>query len=208
MTVGGGVLVDQWGSRRVWSSACVFWSTCMAATALAAVIGRISFAHRAGSGGRTSFSPRFRESWQIGCQHLSGRATAFGLVGVPLASAIGAPLLSKSGIQLRLEVHVCRVGSLGIAWALCWFYYIGIIRKTAGTCPIANSCISGDGRRVDREQTNMRCVRRLVDRHNQLAFYAAQSFIDGQQFCFLLGYLIFFALTWFPNYLEHNITSG
>src|SRR4029077_15363211 len=35
MTVGGGILVDKWGSHKVWSGAAILWSACTAAMAMA-----------------------------------------------------------------------------------------------------------------------------------------------------------------------------
>ncbi|MFX5464776.1 MFS transporter, partial [Acinetobacter baumannii] len=51
------------------------------------------------------------------------RATAVSLAAVPLASVIGAPLISQLIIHCGWRAMFMILGSLGIAWAIAWVFF-------------------------------------------------------------------------------------
>jgi MFS family permease len=101
MTVVGGLWVDRWGARRVWSIAATVWSLCTGGLALAADFSGL-FTMRVLLG--VAEGPHFPALTRVIADWLPvterARATAFGLCAVPLANVIGAPLISGLMVSL------------------------------------------------------------------------------------------------------------
>jgi sugar phosphate permease len=207
MTVGGGILVDKLGSRKVWSTACIFWSTCMAATSLAAGYWPL-FMLRTGLG--LAEGPHFPALSRVVADWLPSseraRATAFGLVGVPLASTIGAPLLSHMVVSYGWKATFVALGSLGIAWAVCWFALYRDYPENSKFVSDSELKHIREGRQFDRTQTESALRSHdLTTGTTSWRFMLLNPSLMANNFAFFsFGYLIFFAMTWFPGYLEHT----
>src|SRR5262249_34585033 len=121
MTVGGGLLVDRWGSHRVWALAALLWSSCTAAMGLASTF-QILFALRTVLG--ITEGPHFPALTRVVADWLPdserARATAIGLAAVPFASVLGAPLLSHLIANLGWKSMFLVLGVAGVLWAVLW----------------------------------------------------------------------------------------
>ena len=154
MTVGGGILVDRWGARKTWSSAAILWSGCTALMGLASSFWLL-FLFRTMLG--VAEGPHFPSLTRVVADWLPaserGRATAFGLAAVPLASVIGAPLLSHLVAYLGWKAMFAVLGSLGIVWAIVWYI---VFRDYPEACKqVSNDELKfiRDGQISDRQKT-------------------------------------------------------
>jgi sugar phosphate permease len=210
MTVGGGVLVDAFGARRIWSAAALFWSLCTMCMGVASNFEGLFFL-------RTTLGiaegPHFPSLTRVVADWLPieerARATALGLTAVPFASVIGAPLISSLILSFGWKIMFAILGTLGVGWSFIWYVlyrdhpkdsiyvskeelaHIGNPSNAlANALPNAHAG-THSGKGVEGTKTTWRFM--LLNPSllsNNLAFFA-------------FGYLLFFALTWLPGYFEH-----
>jgi len=209
MTVGGGVLVDAFGARRIWSAAALFWSLCTMCMGVAANFEGL-FLLRTTLG--IAEGPHFPSLTRVVADWLPieerARATAIGLTAVPFASVLGAPLISSLILSFGWKVMFAILGMLGIGWSFIWYFlyrdhprdsiyvskeeleHIGL-PSNAGP----SNAVPGGAHAGKNEGGNSKTTWRFMLFNpsllaNNLAFFA-------------FGYLLFFALTWLPGYFEH-----
>lgn len=207
MTLGGGILVDRFGARRIWPMAAILWSGCTALMGFATGFPFL-FSLRTMLG--LAEGPHFPALTRVVADWLPQservRSTAFGLCAVPLASAIGAPLISKLIISFGWKSMFIVMASFGVIWAIVWFL---VFRDYPDSCKfvgdeelkyiregqLAQSNISDEERR-DRERSQGKTTWRML--------FTNRSLIANNIAYFAFGYSLFFALNWLPGYLEHT----
>src|SRR5262249_3889007 len=122
MTVVGGIIVDNYGSRKVWSASSVLWSVFCAMLALATGFWWLFiFRLLLGVAEGPSFPALTRVSTDWLPTSERARALAIGLAAVPFASVIGAPLCSFLIVQFGWRWMFVILGSVGIVWGIAWF---------------------------------------------------------------------------------------
>lgn len=197
MTVGGGMLVDHYGSRRIWSWSAFLWSVACAFLGLSTgFIWLFVFRMLLGLTEGPSFPAFTRVTADWLPVQERARALAIGLAAVPFASVIGAPFVSYLVASVGWRVMFFILGSFGILWAIVWHIiyrdhpeqseHVSIdelkhIQEGLDISPLAAS-----------QKTSWRFM--LLNRSllvNNIAFFA-------------FGYLLFFAITWLPGYLEQT----
>lgn len=207
MTFFGGIFVDKWGARKVWSGAALLWSACTALLGTAAGFNQF-FLYRTMLG--LAEGPHFPALTRVVADWLPrnerARSTAIGLAAVPLASVIGAPLITTLIVSFGWKAMFMILGSLGIVWAFVWYF---IYRDYPESCKFVN----------DGELEHIR-EGQLVGRDKSEHDMRAHSFAGGTttwKFIlfnpslmannlafFSFGYLLFFATTWLPAYLQQT----
>ncbi len=207
MTVGGGILVDRWGARKTWASAAILWSGCTALMGLASSFW-ILFLFRTLLG--VAEGPHFPSLTRVVADWLPnserGRATAIVLSGVPVSAVIGAPLLSNMVASLGWKAMFAVLGCLGIAWAIVWYLVFKDYPESCKRVSDEELKFIREGRTSDREKTEKTL------RHEDLAagkttwrFMLLNPSLMSNNFAFFsFGYLLFFAQTWLPGYLEQT----
>lgn len=207
MTLGGGIIVDRWGARIAWSAAAILWS------GLTALMGRANgfstlCALRVFLG--LAEGPHFPSLTRMVSDWLPqperAMSTGIGLCAVPLASAIGAPLISSLILSVGWKSMFAVMASLGVLWAIIWFW---IFRDYPESCKFVGPAelklirqgqiiqpgITDDERRKTMRQEGTTTWRKLLTNRSLLANNVAY---------FAFGYSLFFALNWLPGYLEHT----
>jgi sugar phosphate permease len=132
------------------------------------------------------------------------RATGLGLCAVPLASAIGAPLISTLIISVGWKQMFVVMASAGITWAFVWYL---MFRDYPDSCKFVSE---SELKHIYEGQASDRSVsdeeRRVKDRseggttwRNMLL---SPAIISNNIAYFAFGYSLFFALTWLPGYLQ------
>jgi MFS transporter, ACS family, hexuronate transporter len=207
MTVGGGILVDKWGARSIWSGAALLWSAVTAMLGLAAGFWPL-FLFRTLLG--IAEGPHFPALTRVVTDWLPmserGRATAFGLVAVPFSSVIGAPLISHMILTLGWKVMFFILGSLGITWAVVWWFVFRDYPENCRQVSETELTHIREGVTVARDKSDSQM------RHHDLTmggttwkFMLLNPALMANNIAFFaFGYLLFFALTWLPGYLEHT----
>lgn len=179
MTLIGGVLVDRFKARRVLTVFVLIWSIASICTGLANGFWML-FYLRALLG--IAEGPAFPAITQVTADWLPLRSRAqtlaISLAAVPLASMIGAPLISHLIITFNWRVTYFILGGCGIILALLWlFIYRDNTTSTSNSSPTL-------------PKTSWRFM--LTNPALLINNYAF----------FVFGYLLFFALIWLPGYLE------
>lgn len=195
MTVGGGVLVDRFGARGIWSTFGVFWSIACALIGLATGFAWI-FIFRLLLG--VAEGPGFPALTRVSADWLPtserARALALGLAAVPFASVIGAPLISQLIITFNWRIMFFILGSLGIIWAAIWY---GVFRNL----PQQSAHVSSaelDYILQDHQATK-------ITHKTSWRFMLLNPVLLINNYAFFsFGYLLFFAITWLPGYLEQT----
>jgi ACS family hexuronate transporter-like MFS transporter len=179
MALVGGILVDRFKAHKVLAISACLWSIVSILTGFADGFFML-FAFRILLG--FAESPAFPSNLQVASSWLPitsrARTLAIGLAAVPLASAIGAPLISHLIITFNWRITYFILGAIGIILSVLWF----MIYRDNKT-PVLNH-------HPDAPKTTWRfmlCNPTLLV--NNYAF-------------FVLCYLLFFAQVWLPGYLE------
>jgi MFS transporter, ACS family, hexuronate transporter len=201
-TLIGGFAVDRYGARLVLTVAALLWSLSIGATALASGF-VILYAARVLLG--VSEGPNFPALTGAVSHWLSPqeRATALGnaLLAVPLALAIGGPIVTQLLAWLDWRLSFAVLFGLSVLWVPLWYVLFRdspadsrfvdkaelahIRTSAAGPAPAPAVLKSWPGARV---------LKVLLTNRTLLANTWA---------FFVFGYFLFFFMTWLPSYLEH-----
>lgn len=203
-TLIGGFAVDRFGARIVLTVSAVLWSLSIGATSLATGF-VVLYAARVLLG--LSEGPNFPALTGAVTHWLSPheRATALGnaLLAVPLALAIGGPIVTAllAWVDWRLTFAVLFVLSVG--WVPLWWF---LFRDNPAESRFVNAAelahirsdhpaVSTRPRVVARSWPESGTLRRLLTNRTLLANTWA---------FFVFGYFLFFFMTWLPSYLERK----
>jgi len=201
MTVVGGILVDHYGARKIWTASAVLWSFACSLLALATGFWWL-FMFRTLLG--IAEGPNFPAFTRATADWLPvserARALAIGLAAVPFASVLGAPFISHLVATVGWRWMFLILGLFGIIWSIIWFYAFRdqpqqshyVSKKELQHIRAELESIPRKAHSLQQQKTTWRFM--LFHRPllvNNLAF-------------FVFGYLLFFAITWLPGYLEQT----
>ena len=203
-TLIGGFAVDRYGARLVLTIAAVLWSLSIGMTALATGVAML-YAARVLLG--VSEGPNFPAMTGAVTHWLSPheRATALGnaLLAVPLALAIGGPIVTHLLAWLDWRATFVVLFVLSALWVPLWFF---LFRDNPEESRFVNQAELGHirshheavSRRPDavlRSWPGWTVIAGLLGNGTLLANYWA---------FFVFGYFLFFFMTWLPSYLGHK----
>ena len=196
MTVAGGVLVDRYGSRKIWSISAIFWSLACASIGFATgfiwlFISRLLLGLMEGPG--FPALNRMNADWLPMSER--ARALGLGLAAVPFASVIGAPLISSLIIYLGWRWMFIILGMLGILWGLIW--YIIFRDKPKQSAHVSKS-------ELEFIEKGLGLVHKKQVKSSWKFLLFNPVFLANNFAFFSFGYLLFFAITWLPGYLEQT----
>lgn len=206
MTLGGGVIVDRFGARRVWPLAAIMWSACTAMMGcVAGFPALLSLRILLG----LSEGPHFPALTRVVADWLPQservRATGLGLCAVPLASAIGAPLISTLILSVGWKAMFLVMASAGIVWAAVWYWLFRDYPDTSKFVSKSELSHIKENQVVEPGADDK--ALREKERSEGATTWGDMLFnpalISNNIAYFSFGYALFFALTWLPGYLEH-----
>jgi sugar phosphate permease len=207
MTFFGGILVDRFGPRHIWSGAAFLWS--IVTVLLAAASGFwMLFAFRTMLG--VAEGPHFPAlsraitDWLPASER--ARAMAFGLVGVPLASVIGAPFISHLIITYGWQWMFIILGSLGLIWTVLWHHFFRDYPQSSPYVSKAELEHIHAGQEFDASTSESEIRKHsLAQGTTTWKYLLTNSALMSNNIAFFaFGYLMFFALTWLPGFLEQT----
>lgn len=203
-TLMGGFAVDRYGARIVLTVAALLWSLSIGMTALATGL-VVLYAARVLLG--ISEGPNFPALTGAVSHWLSPheRATALGnaLLAVPLALAIGGPLVTQLLAWFDWRGTFITLFVLSAAWIPLWFFFF---RDTPAESRFVNEAelahirandpaLSAAPHAVPRSWPEPGVLKALLTNRTLLANTWA---------FFVFGYFLFFFMTWLPSYLERK----
>lgn len=200
-TLAGGFAVDRWGARAVLTTAAILWSLSIGMTGVATSLA-VLYAARVLLG--VSEGPNFPALTGAVSAWLSPheRATALGnaLLAVPLALAVGGPVVTWLLAWLDWRLTFFTLFALSAAWVPLWWV---CFRDDPATSARVNAAELAHIRRPEpgvaatphgvlKSWPEARMFRILLANRTLLANYWA---------FFVFGYFLFFFMTWLPSYL-------
>ena len=203
-TLLGGFAVDRWGARLVLTVAAVLWSLSIGMTALAAGVATL-YAARVLLG--VSEGPNFPALTGAVTHWLSPheRATALGnaLLAVPLALAVGGPVVTQLLAWLDWRLTFAVLFALSAAWVPLWWLFFRdhpaesrfVNQAELDHIQSHHEAVTRRPRAVVRTWPGMGVVAALLTNRTLLANTWA---------FFGFGYFLFFFMTWLPSYLERK----
>lgn len=203
-TLLGGFAVDRWGARLVLTVAAVLWSLSIGMTALATGVAML-YAARVLLG--VSEGPNFPAMTGAVTHWLSPheRATALGnaLLAVPLALAIGGPIVTHLLIWLDWRLTFAVLFALSAAWVPLWWF---LFRDSPAESRFVNQA------ELDHIQSHHEAVAKRPravlktwpGRDVIAALLANRTLLANTWAFFVFGYFLFFFMTWLPSYLERK----
>jgi predicted MFS family arabinose efflux permease len=203
-TLFGGFAVDRYGARIVLTVAAILWSLSIGTTALASGFVML-YAARMLLG--VSEGPNFPALTGAVSHWLSPheRATALGnaLFAVPLALAVGGPIVTQLLGWLDWRLTFAALFVLSAAWVPLWYF---LFRDEPAESRFVNAAELAHIHKKDPSVTaaphaapkswpEPGVLRKLLTNKTLLANYWA---------FFVFGYFLFFFMTWLPSYLERK----
>ena len=203
-TLLGGFAVDRWGARIVLTVAAVLWSLSIGMTALAGTVA-ILYAARVLLG--VSEGPNFPALTGAVTHWLSPheRATALAnaLLAVPLALAIGGPIVTQLLAWLDWRMTFVVLFVLSALWIPFWYF---LFRDSPADSRFVNQA------EIDHIRSHHDSVVRRPDAVLKswpgmdviASLLANRTLLANTWAFFVFGYFLFFFMTWLPSYLEHK----
>lgn len=203
-TLLGGVAVDRYGARLVLTVAALLWSLSIGSTALATGF-VVLYAARVLLG--VSEGPNFPALTGAVSHWLSPheRATALGnaLLAVPLALAIGGPIVANLLEWLDWRLTFAALFALSILWIPLWYC---LFRDDPADSPHVDAAELAHIRSADPSVTTApRAAPRSWPSANVIkTLLTTPTLLANTWAFFVFGYFLFFFMTWLPSYLERK----
>lgn len=178
MAVLGGILIEKFDCARVWAWAAAGWSLVTIGTGWAGSFSSLLILRiLLGIAEGVHFSAILKMSADWLPKTLRARSISIGLLGVPLASLIGAPFLTYLIEALGWRGMFFVLGALGFVWVFVWVLSF-------------------------RGKTNPRLSGYPPHQPIRWKEFLSLPFLGNSLAFFVFGYILFFGLMWLPGMLE------
>lgn len=207
MTLGGGMMVDAWGARKCWTGAALTWSICTGLLAAVTGYGHL-IALRVMLG--ITEGPCFPAMTRAVTDWLPiterARSSAICLAAVPLASVIGAPLISNLIVSLGWRAMFVVLASFGVVWSVFWWMMFRDYPQNSKHVSQQELDFIHDGQAplVHGSDAEIRKHSLSVGATTWKFLLFNPSLVTNNFSFFAFGYLLFFATIWLPGFLEQT----
>lgn len=203
-TLIGGFAVDRYGARLVLTLAAVLWSLSIGATACASGFALL-YAARVLLG--ISEGPNFPaltgavSHWLP--PHERTTALANALIAVPLALAIGGPIVTQLLGWLDWRLTFAVLFAISLAWAPLWFF---LFRDDPADSRFVNATELAHIRSRDRSTspTLHGAVKAWPTARSLQTLLTNKTLVTNYWAFFVFGYFLFFFMSWLPAYLQQK----
>lgn len=201
----GGIWTDRYGAHRTLLGAALLWSLAVGATGLATGFA-VLFAARVALG--VAEGPNFPVLNRVVADWLSPReraiALSYALVAVPLALAVGAPVVTFLMVAVGWRGMFIVLGGLGLLWLPVWWFRF---RDFPEHSPRVNeaelACIRHSEAPHAADAASIHASRRRLKGLWKFLFTNPTLLANNWAF-FVFGYSLFFFMTWMPAYLHRT----
>lgn len=201
-TLVGGFAVDRYGARLVLTVSAILWSLSIGTTALAGGFAML-YAARVLLG--VSEGPNFPALTGAVSRWLSPheRATALGnaLFAVPLALAIGGPLVTQLLGWLDWRLTFAALFVLSAAWVPLWYF---LFRDDPADSRFVDASELAHIRTGDAGAAPPAAVKSWPEPGVLRSLLTNRTLLANYWAFFVFGYFLFFFMTWLPSYLERQ----
>ncbi|MEM7123040.1 MAG: MFS transporter [Pseudomonadota bacterium] len=198
-TFPGGYVADRFGARVTFLIAVVLWSLAIGWTGVATGFLMLYFARMVlGLAEGPSFPAHSRivERWLP--PHERATAVAIALVAIPVALAVGAPLVTYLITAFGWRVMFFILAAAGLAWLPAW-YLLG--RDFPSQSRFVNGA-ERDHIAEGREAQATPAGNSGLSRADWRIILTTPTLLAGYWSYFVFGYLLFFVMTWLPDFLR------
>lgn len=198
-TLFGGFAVDRYGARAVLTLAALLWSFSIGLTGVANGFFTLYLARTLLG---VSEGPNFPaltgavSRWLP--PHAQASALGYALVSVPLALAIGGPVVTQLLALLDWRWTFGVLFALSISWVPLWFF---LFRDDPARSPHVNTA-ELDYIRAGGTAVAHHAVRAWPKRAEIRALLTNRTLVANYWAFFVFGYFLFFFMTWLPSYLH------
>lgn len=200
-TLVGGVAVDRFGARSVLIVAAIAWSLAMLGTGLAVGFVSLYIARTALGLAEGPNFPAMNRT--VACwlpMHERASALSFSLVAVPVALAIGAPIVTTLLATVGWRGAFIALSVAGLAWAPLWIWlYRNTPDESDRVGPAERDYIADDGAEASRPAGRQRT---FASRQDWRFILTNPTLMANTWAFFVFGYFLFFFMTWLPDYLQ------
>ena len=200
----GGIFADRHGARITLFWAALMWSIAIGFTGLA-----VSFTMLAGSRVLLGVAegPNFPAMNRGVADWLSSRERAIALsnslVAVPLALAIGAPIITQLIIHVGWRGMFIVLMILGVAWLPLWWFLFRDFPEHSRFVNRAELEHIRDGKLMNQAAESEIINKRRRHMQGMWKFLLSNPTLLANDWSFFVfGYYLFFFMTWLPTYLE------
>ncbi|WP_448589355.1 MFS transporter [Thermodesulfobium sp.] len=201
----GGLLVDNWGARKVWFWGALIWSASIFSTAFAtgfAFLFVVRLLLGLAEGPNFPAMNRVVGDWLP----LKERSTALanGLVAVPFALMIGGPIVASLSTIFGWQVMFMILGIVGMIWAPIWLYLFRNFPERSKFVNDEELSYIREGAKVDRSRTSLeiRHEHTSVPKGLWKFLLTNPTLLSNDWAFFVFGYNLFFFMGWLPTFLD------
>jgi ACS family hexuronate transporter-like MFS transporter len=200
----GGIWADHYGARLTLFSASLLWSVSIGMTGLATGFGML-YAARVLLG--VAEGPNFPALNRAVADWLSSRERAIALsnslVAVPLALALGAPLVTQLIIHLDWRGMFIVLMAAGVIWLPLWWFLFKDFPEQSPHVNAAELKHIRDGKLQDAAaQGASQKARRSHGSGLWKFLFSNPTLLANDWAFFVFGYYLFFFMTWLPGYFQ------
>ena len=199
----GGIWADHYGARRTLFWACLLWSLSVGMIALAPGFAML-YAARVLLG--IAEGPNFPALNRAVADWLSSRERAIALsnslVAVPLALALGAPLVTQLILHLGWRGMFVVLMLLGVLWLPVWWHMFRDFPEHSPHVGAAELAHIRDGATAKKQNAAERHAERRRVRGLWKFLFSNPTLLANNWAFFVFGYYLFFFMTWLPSYLQ------
>lgn len=200
----GGIWVDKSGARTVLLFSALLWSVSIGLTGLAsgfAIIYLMRILLGVAEGPNFPAINRAVGDWLSKDERAIALSNS--LVAVPLALAIGAPVVSQLIIHTSWRGMFIILGIIGLIWAPIWFFFFRDFPEHSKYVNEAELRHIRDGEMMQKLDSKSMRVRQTKDIRGLWKFLLANPTLLANNWAFFVfGYYLFFFMGWLPTYLQ------
>ncbi len=199
-TLLGGIAVDRFGAKKILLIAALIWSL---SSGMMGFVNGFLFVYLLRVTLGLAEGPNFPAMTRAISDWLPKEECSFALssslIAVPLALAIGAPIVSELIVHIGWRTMFYFLGALGILWLPLWFWLFSDF-------PEQNNRVSQDEIKLIHgdekiDEIKVQEQRRHVPGLWKFLLTNPTLLVNNIAF-FVFGYFLFFFMTWLPSYLE------
>lgn len=200
-TLGGGIFVDRFGSKIAMAATLALWTFAIGWTGAATGFAML-YAARMALGLAEGPSFPIVEGTVTNWLPPEERATALSgvLVAVPVALAIGSPIVSSLIGTFGWRAMFYLLCVLGLVWLPFWLFLFA-------NTPAESGLISDEERRVietKQTQAGERFKSHTPTRSEWLQLLTNRTLLANYWAYFVFGYFLFFFMNWMPEFLRKS----
>lgn len=197
-TLPGGYLADRFGARITFAVAVLLWSIAIGSTGAAAGFAMLYIARMTlGLAEGPSFPAHSHivERWLPPHERSTAMGTA--LIAIPVALAVGAPLTTFAILEFGWRLMFFGLAAAGLLWLPVWLWFCSDTPSQSRFVNAAELSHISMGRDFAKRPPASRLSRTEIG-----VLLTTPSLLTSYWSYFVFGFLLFFVMTWLPEFLR------